>query len=94
MYKQLAGDNETLRATQASNMRDLEEDNRHLKHEVIRYYMYKQLAGDNETLRATQASNMRDLEEDNRHLKHELRFIKTINRRYTDASVMKAWLST
>ena len=34
--KQLAGDNETLRATQASNMRDLEEDNRHLKHEVIR----------------------------------------------------------
>ena len=34
--KQLAGDNETLRATQASNMRDLEEDNRHLKHEVFR----------------------------------------------------------
>ena len=32
--KQLAGDNETLRATQASNMRDLEDENRHLKHEV------------------------------------------------------------
>ena len=36
IYKQLAGDNKTLRTTQASNMRDLEEDNRHLKHEVIR----------------------------------------------------------
>ena len=32
--KQLAGDNETLRATQASNMRDLEDENRHIKHEV------------------------------------------------------------
>ena len=32
--KQLAGDNETLRATQASSMRDLEDENRHLKHEV------------------------------------------------------------
>ena len=53
-------------------MRDLEEDNRHLKHEVIRKYMFKQLAGDNKTFRATQASNMRNLEEDNRHLKHEV----------------------
>ena len=32
--KQLAGDNETLRATQASSMRDLEDENGHLKHEV------------------------------------------------------------